>query len=88
MGCILVGRGHSNDSIETVASTPSDFVEAAVRGWIGDMESLALTPPYFVEAAIRGSIGDLESLASTPPGFVGAVVRQKGWDCLRVSSSD
>ena len=55
-----VGRRHSNDSIETFASMPSDFVEAAVRGRIGDMESLVSTPLYFVEAALRGSIGDLE----------------------------
>ena len=69
-------RRHINGSIETVASTPSDFVEAAVRGRIGDMESLASTPPYFVEAADRGSIGELESLASTPPGFTEAVFRK------------
>ena len=72
-----MGRRHSNDSIETVASTPSDFVEAAVRGRIGDMESLVSTPSDFVEAAVRKSIGDLESLASTSPGFVEAVVLEK-----------
>ena len=82
-----MGRRRSNGSVETIASTPSDFVEAAVRGRIRDMESLASTPPYFVEAAIRRNIGGLESLASTPPGFVEAVFSEKEWDCIRVSSS-
>ena len=56
-----------------IASTLSDFVEAAVRRRIG-------TWNRFVEAAVRRSIGDLESLASTPPGFVEAVVSGKEWD--------
>ena len=33
--------------------TPSDFVETAVRGRIGDLEPLASTPPDIAEAAIR-----------------------------------
>ena len=72
-----MGRRHSNNSIETVASTPSAFVEAAVRGRTGDREPLASTPSDFVEAAVLGSIEDLESLASTPSRFVEDVVLKK-----------
>ena len=48
---------HSNDSIETVASTPSDLVKAVVRGRIGAMESPASTPPGFVEAVVSEKSG-------------------------------
>ena len=81
-----MGRLHGNDSIETVASKPPpDFVEAAVRGTIGELELLASTPPDIVEPAVRERVGELEPLVSTPPDIVEAAVRGREVVDIRVS---